>query len=139
VEGQLVRIDARPGAYRVTGDLVGTYQVVSEKVTTTWIYEPTSINVIKGTGRLSACVDRNHNKSCDRGEPSNVLRFDFERIASFNLPTGRLIESNWVRLANSGTGGFVGGLFTLRDVPVGNSDEIESTYQGDLRLKRPAT
>ena len=36
------------------------------------------------------------------------------------------------------SGGFSGGLLTMRDIPVGGSDEIVATYEGDLELTEPA-
>lgn len=84
-------------------------------------------------------MDRNHNERCDQGEPSGWLRLHFKRLATFDAPTGRLIESNCVHPVTSSTGSFIGGLFTMRDVSVGDSDEVTSTYQGDVSLKRTGT
>jgi hypothetical protein len=38
VEGQLLPIDGSPGVYRVTGGLVGTYKVRSERVINAWTF-----------------------------------------------------------------------------------------------------
>jgi hypothetical protein len=57
-------------------------------------------------------------------------------VASFDTGTGRLIESRRTHRVISG-GPFSGGALTMRDIPAGNSDEILSTYEGDLQVKKP--
>jgi hypothetical protein len=133
VEGQLLPIDGSPGAYRVTGGLVGTYKPRSERVINAWTYWTTQIRYIEGTGSITGCVDQNQNAGCDSGEPSGELRLNFTRTASFDTATGRLIDSRRFHRASS-SGGFSGGLLRMRDIPVGGSDEIVSTYEGDLEV-----
>jgi hypothetical protein len=133
VEGQLLPIDGSPGAYRVTGGLVGTYKLRSERVINAWTYWTTQIRYIEGTGSITGCVDQNQNAGCDSGEPSGELRLNFTRTASFDTATGRLIESRRFHRASS-SGLFSGGLLRMRDIPVGGSGEIVSTYEGDLEV-----
>ena len=92
VEGQLIPVEESPGVYRVTGGLVGTYNLRSERVINAWTYWTTQIRDIEGTESITGCVDQNQNQSCDAGEPSGELRLTFNRVASFDTATGRLIE-----------------------------------------------
>jgi hypothetical protein len=132
VEGQLIPVAKSPGVYRVTGGLVGTYKLQSERAINVWTYWTTQIMDLEGTESITGCVDQNQNQSCDKGEPSEELRLNFTRTASFDTWTGRLIESrstHWV----SSSSRFSGGQLRMRDLPVGGSDEIVSTYEGDLQ------
>ena len=131
VEGQLLPMDGSPGAYRVTGGLVGTYKLRSERVINAWTYWTTQIRYIEGTGSITGCVDQNQNGGCDSGEPSGELRLNFTRTASFDTATGQLIESRRFHRPKS-SDLFSGGLLRMRDIPVGGSGEIVSTYEGDL-------
>jgi hypothetical protein len=103
-------------------------------VTQAWTYWTIQIREVEGTESISGCVDQNQNKSCDAGEPSGVLRLSFNRVASFSTGTGRLIDSRGIHRVISG-GVLSGGVLRMRDIPVGNSDEIVSTYEGDLQVK----
>ena len=137
VEGQLLPIDGSPGAYRVTGGLVGTYKLRSERVINAWTYWTTQIRYIEGTGSITGCVDQNQDSGCDSGEPSGELRLNFTRTASFDAATGRLIESRGFHRASSGDL-LSGGLLAMRDIPVGGSGEIVSAYEGDIELTEAA-
>jgi hypothetical protein len=120
----------------VTGGLVGIYKIRSERVIHAWTYWTTQIREIEGTGSITGCVDQNQNESCDTGEPSAQLRLNFSRVASFDTRTDRLIDggaTHWVK----GSGPFSGGKLTTLNIPVGNSDEILSVYEGDLRVNGP--
>jgi hypothetical protein len=138
VEGQLLSIDGSPGTYRVTGGLVGTYKLRSERVINAWTYFGTQIRYIVGTGLITGCVDQNQNAGCDSGEPSGESRLNFTRTASFDTATGRLIESRRFHRASS-SGLFSGGLLGMRDIPVGGSGEIVWTYEGDLEVTEAAS
>ena len=133
MEGRLLPVDGSPGVYRVTGGLVGTYKLRTERVINSWTYWTTKIDYVEGTESLTGCVDQNQNQSCDANEPPGELRLKFSRVASFDTWTGRLIESRSIHRV-SGSGQFSGGLLTMRDLPVGGSDEIVSTYEGDLQV-----
>ncbi|HEX5907278.1 MAG TPA: hypothetical protein VFY56_09700 [Propionibacteriaceae bacterium] len=137
VEGQLLPVAESPGVFKVTGGLVGTYKLRSERVIHAWTYWATQIREIEGSESINGCVDQNQNNSCDAGEPSGVLRLSFNRVASFNTGTGRLIDSRGMHQVISG-GPLSGGVLRMRDIPVGNSDEIVSTYEGDLQVKETA-
>jgi len=138
LEGRLLPVDGSPAVYRVTGGLVGTYKLRSERVINAWTYWTTQIRYIEGTESINGCVDQNQNQSCDRGEPSGESRLNFNRVASFDTATGRLIASSCFHRARNSSVGFSGGLLTMRDIPVGGSDEIVSMYEGDLELTEPA-
>ena len=88
---------------------------------------------MEGTESITGCVDQNQNERCDAGEPSAQLRLSFSRVASFDTRTDRLIDgsaTHWVK----GGGPFTGGKLTTRDIPVRNSDDILSIYEGDLEV-----
>jgi hypothetical protein len=132
VEGQLLPVDGSPGLYRVTGGLIGTYKLRTERVINSWTYWTTKIDYIEGTESLTGCVDQNQNQSCDANEPSSDLRLKFSRVANLDTSTGRLIESRTHQVYSSDR--FSSGLLTMRDLPVGGSDEIVSIYEGDLKV-----
>jgi hypothetical protein len=137
VEGQLLPVVQSPGVYRVTGGLVGTYRPRSERVINVWSYWTTEIREIEGTASFAGCLDRNHDQSCQAAEPSGELRLRFNRLASFDIETGRLIGGDSAHQVSS-SGRFRGGLLTTRDIPMHNIDQIVSTYQGDLEVALPA-
>jgi len=133
VEGHLLPVAKSPGVYRLTGGLVGTYKIRSERVIHAWTYWTTQIKDMEGTESITGCVDQNQNERCDAGEPSAQLRLSFSRVASFDTRTDRLIDgsaTHWVK----GGGPFTGGKLTTRDIPVRNSDDILSIYEGDLEV-----
>jgi hypothetical protein len=102
VEGQLLPVAGKPGVYRVTGGLVGTYNLRSERVINSWTYWTTQMRYIEGTESITGCVDQNQNKSCDAGEPSGELRLNFNRVASFDTQTGWLIGGVSTHQVSSG-------------------------------------
>ena len=101
-----------------------------------WTYWNTEIRAMAGTEAVTGCVDQNQNESCDAGEPSADVRLTFNRVASLDVSTGRLIDSRSTHQLIS-SGSFSGGVLATRDIPVGNSDEIVSTYEGDLKVIQP--
>jgi hypothetical protein len=135
-EGHLLPVKESPGAYRVTGGLVGTYKLRTDRVINAWTYFGTQIREIAGTGSITGCVDQNQNQRCDADEPSGAFRLTFTRVASVDTASGRLLQSRGTHQIISG-GAFSGGALTMRDIPIGNSNEILSTYQGDLKLNQP--
>lgn len=137
VEGQLIPVGETSGLYRVTGGLVGTYSLRSERVIYAWTYFGTQVREIEGTQSIKGCLDQNQNQNCDADEPSGELRLKFNRVARFNTETGGLIEATTTHQVSNG-GPFSGGVLTTRDIPVHNSDQIVSTYQGDLEIIQPA-
>ena len=137
VEGHLLPVEKSLGVYQVTGALVGTYTVRSDRIIQAWTYFGTQIREVEGTALINGCVDQNQNQSCDVGEPSGELGLAFSRVASFDTGTGRLLEGRSTHQVLIG-GPFAGGVLTTRDIPVGNGDEILSTYEGDLRVKEAA-
>lgn len=136
VEGQLIPVKETPGVYRVSGGLLGTYRLRTERVIHAWTYWNTQIREMTGTEAVTGCVDQNQNESCDADEPSGEVRLTFNRVASFDVSTGRLIDSRSTHQLIS-NGRFSSGVLATRDIPVGNSAEIVSTYQGDLEVIQP--
>jgi hypothetical protein len=136
VEGHSLPVAESPGVYLVHR-CVGTYTLRSERIIHAWTYFGTQIREIEGTGLINGCVDQNQNLSCDAGEPSGELGLTFNRVASFNTRTDRLIQGRSIHQA-SRSGPSSGGVLTMRDVPVGNSDEILRTYEGDLQVQDAA-
>jgi hypothetical protein len=88
VEGQLIPVEQSHDVYRVTGGLVGTYNLRSERIGYAWTYWDTQIRNIDGTASIRGCVDQNQNQSCDPAEPSGDLKFAYNRVASFDTGTG---------------------------------------------------
>ena len=129
---------AARGAYRLAGGLVGTYRLHSERVINAWSDRTTQIRYVEGAESITGCVDQNQNESCDTGEPSGELRLISTRIATFETAAGRLIEGRGFRRASSGRGHFASGVLRIWDLPVGGSDEIVSTYDGDLEVTEAA-
>jgi hypothetical protein len=136
VEGHLIPVEQSGDVYRVTGGLVGTYNLQSERVGTAWTYWDIQIQDIDGTASVRGCVDQNQNQSCDLAEPSGDLKLTFNRVASFDTGTGRLLEGvSTHQLIRSGR--FSGGVLTTRDIPVHNGDAVVLTYEGDLEITQP--
>jgi hypothetical protein len=136
VEGHLIPVEQSGDVYRVTGGLVGTYNLQSERVGTAWTYWDIEIRDIDGTASVRGCVDQNQNQSCDRAEPSGDLKLTFNRVASFDTGTGRLVEGvSTHQLIRSGR--FSGGVLTTRDIPVHNGDAVVLRYEGDLEITQP--
>jgi hypothetical protein len=125
VEGQLIPVEQSHDVYRMTGGLVGTYKLRSERVSYAWTYWDTEIRDIDGTASMRGCVDQNQNQSCDPAEPSGDLKLASHRVASFDTETGRLIEGVSTYQLSSG-GRFHSGVLTTRD-----------TYEGDLEVTQP--
>jgi hypothetical protein len=136
VEGQLIPVEQSGDVYRVTGGLVGTYNLRSERVSYAWTYWDTQIRDINGTASMTGCVDQNQNQSCDPAEPSGDLKFTFNRVASFDTGTGRLLDGVSTHQL-SGGGRFSGGVLTTRAIPVHNGDGVVMTYEGDLEITEP--
>lgn len=138
VKGQLLPVDGSPGVYRVSGGLIGIYRLRSERVINEWTERTTQIRYIEGSESMTGCVDQNQNGSCDTGEPFGELRLNFNRVATFDSASGRLTEGRGFHRVSSSSGRFSGGLLRIWDLPVGGSDEIASTYDGDLEARAVA-
>ena len=138
VKGQLPPVDGSPGVYRVSGGLIGTYRLRSERVINGWTDRAAQISYIEGTESIKGGVDENQNESCDAGEPSGELRLNFNRVASFDSASGRLMEGRGFHRAGSSSGRFSGGVLRIWDLPLGWSDEIVSTYDGSLEVTTAA-
>jgi hypothetical protein len=136
VEGQLIPVEQSHDVYRVTGGLVGTYKLRIERVNYAWTYWGTQIRDIDGSASMRGCVDQNQNQSCDPAEPSGDLRLTFDRVASFDTGTGRLLEGVSTHQLSSGER-FSGGVLTTREIPVHNGDAVVLTYEGDLEITQP--
>jgi hypothetical protein len=135
VEGQLIPVEQSGDVYRLTGGLVGTYNLRSEQVSYAWTYWDTQIRDINGTASIRGCVDQNQNQSCDPAEPSGDLKFTFNRVASFDTGTGRLLDGVSTHQLSDG-GRFSGGVLTTRAIPMHNGDGIVRTYEGDLEVTK---
>jgi hypothetical protein len=136
VEGQLMPLEQSDDVYRVTGGLVGRYNLRSQRVSYAWTYWDTQIREVDGTAAMRGCVDLNQNQGCDPAEPWGDLRLTFNRVASFDTGTGRLIEGVSTHQLSSG-GRFSGGVLTTRDIPMHNSNAVVLTYEGDLEITQP--
>jgi hypothetical protein len=138
VKGQLLPVDGSPGLYRVSGGLIGIYRLRSESVINEWTDRTAQISYLEGIESIKGCVDENRNESCDAGEPSGELRLNFNRVATFDSASGRLMEGRGFHRASNSSGRFSGGLLRIWDLRAGGSDEIVSTYDGDLGVTEAA-
>jgi hypothetical protein len=134
VRGHQLPLDPDSGAYRVQGDLIGRWAILE---TQPWysIPEAPSTVVQIGQEHFVGCIDRNHNRRCDSGDPSGELVFDYRIWMRYEPDTGRLIKGNCVHPITSGTGDFARtrGLITMRDVPAG-PNKVRITYRGEIVL-----
>jgi hypothetical protein len=129
VHGTQVPVDPDNGEYRMRGDLVGTWSVLSGK----YLHKSPTLIVLSGKERFTGCVDENHDKKCSSGERAGRMGFAYLYWASFDR-AGNLIRGQCTHPVTGGTRGFAGarGLLHMVDRPVG--DGVRTTYRGRLVL-----
>jgi hypothetical protein len=136
VSGSQVLVDADQGMYRMRGDLLGRWVVLSAHTLPPGYYETQTQWRVVQTGRSQfvGCLDRNHNRRCDISDASGELRFDYLLWIRYDPQTGRPIEGKCVHPIASGTKDFAGAraVLTVHDAPLGH-EEIP-TYQGEIVL-----
>jgi hypothetical protein len=136
VSGSQVPGDADRGMYRMRGDLLGRWVVLSAETLPPGYYETQTQWRVVQTGRSQfvGCLDRNHNRRCDFSDTSGELRFDYLLWIKYDPQTGRPIEGKCVHPIASGTKDFAGarGVLTVHDAPLGH--EKIPTYQGEIVL-----
>ncbi|HZA31483.1 MAG TPA: hypothetical protein VE462_08200 [Propionibacteriaceae bacterium] len=134
VRGDQLPLDPDGGAYRMRGDLLGRWAVLK---TAPWYSIPEAPSTVMQTGQehFVGCIDRNHNRRCDSGDPSGELRFYYMTWMRYEPATGRLIKGNCVHPITSGTGDFARtrGVLTMHEVPAGPNN-VRTTYRGEIVL-----
>jgi hypothetical protein len=122
------------GAYRMQGDLIGRWAVL-KAIPWYSIPEAPSTVVQIGQEHFVGCIDRNHNRRCDSGDPSGELGFDYRIWMRYEPDTRGLIKGNCIHPITSGTGDFARarGLITMHDVPAG-LNKVRTTYRGEIVL-----
>jgi hypothetical protein len=137
VRGDQLPLDPDDGAHRMRGDLLGRWAVLK---TAPWYSIPEAPSTVIQTGQehFVGCIDRNHNRRCDPGDPSGEMRLDYRIWMRYEPGTGRLIKGNCVHPITSGTADFAHtrGLITMHDVPAG-PNKARTTYQGEIVLNAP--
>ena len=98
VIGSQVPVDADQGMYRMRGDLLGRWVVLSAVTLPPGYYETEAQWRVVQTGRRQfvGCLDRNHNRRCDSSDISGELRFDYLLWIKYDPKTGRPIEGKCV-------------------------------------------
>ena len=140
VIGSQVPVDADQGMYRMRGDLLGRWVVLSAVTLPPGYYETQAQWRVVQTGRKQflGCLDRNHNRRCDSSDTSGELRFDYLLWIKYDPKTGQPIEGKCVHPITSGRKDFAGarGVLTMHDAPPGHK-KIH-TYQGEIVLNAVA-
>lgn len=128
------------GSWRSTGDFLGTYQLLTEVVVSSTPVGEYTLKVIKGTDKLTGCLDLNHNKKCDRGGPRGSVTMTYQRVATFDRSGKVFIESYCSHPVTSVTNTgrytkFTSGLIFMADrARDGKGGDVKSTYRGTLSL-----
>ena len=136
VSGRQVPVDGDQRTYRMRGDLLGRWVVLSAETLPPGYYETQAQWRVVQTGRKQfvGCLDRNHNRRCESRDTAGELRFDYLLWIKSYPYTGRPIESKGIHSITSGTKDFAGarGVLTMRDAPLGHEKIL--TYQGEIVL-----
>jgi hypothetical protein len=129
VHGTQVPVDPDNGAYRMRGDLVGRWTVLTGKV----LHQSPTLIVLSGKERFRGCLDENHDKRCGTGDAAGAMSFAYLYWASFDHD-GNLIRGQCVHPVTGGTRAFAGarGVLRMFDTPTG--DAVRTTYRGRLVL-----
>jgi hypothetical protein len=129
VHGTQVPVDPDNGVYRMRGDLVGKWVVLTGK----FLHQSPTLIVLSGKERFTGCVDEDHDKRCGAGDAKGRLGFAYLYWASYDKD-GNLIRGQCTHPVTGGTRDFAGarGLLHMVDRPVG--DSVRTTYRGRLVL-----
>lgn len=135
VQGTQVLVDAATATYRMEGGLIGIWRMYPTEPA---LHDVSSLYVEAGLERFSGCIDRNHNGSCDRRDPSGLLASAYLYWATFDRDE-RLVRGQCVHPVTGGREDFRGarGVITMVDRPVG--DEVVTTYRGEVVLHAVAS
>lgn len=133
VSGELVPVNLATGAYKMRGELIGTWTFPPAQ-TKTYYQSPTRLYQL-GTEFFEGCVNLNGDDKCDKSEPSGRLQGEYMYWASFDS-SGRLIEGACVHALTGGTKAFTGvrGLLHMTDVYASTEAGSTSIYQGEIIL-----
>ncbi len=137
VRGRQFSVDAEQGRYSMVGDLIGHWTVRSARGIAGYsIPEEAWTRVQTGQERFIGCLDGNHSRRCDPGEPSGALAFDYVLWMHYDPHSGWLIKGPCLHPITGGSGDFAGarGVLLMRDGPGGRGEEINSMYKGEIVL-----
>jgi hypothetical protein len=128
VSGAQTVLDEDAGTFKMTGSLIGDWQITSFKeIATSPIYRA------KGTEAFSGCLDLRGDGSC-AGDPSGKLRFTFRYWAQFG-ENDALIWGSCVHPITGGTGAFAGATGVLAMVDTPTPQGVTTAYIGHVTLR----
>jgi len=125
------------GRYWMSGDLIGRWTVLTAETLPGYAIPEVPWTLVQtGQERFDGCIDQDHTKHCDSGDPLGALSFDYLVWIRYEPNTGRRIEGNCVHPITSGTQDFAGarGALTMHDIQVGRGEESRTRYQGKIVL-----
>ena len=135
VRGRQLPVDDQ-GKYWMTGNLIGRWTVLTAETLPGYAIPEAPWTLVQtGQERFDGCIDQDHTKHCDSGDPLGALSFDYLMWIHYEPNTGRLIEGNCVHPITSGTQDFAGarGVLTMYDIQ-GRGEEGRTRYQGKIVL-----
>jgi hypothetical protein len=136
VRGRQHAVDDR-GRYWMSGNLIGRWTVLTAETLPGYAIPEAPWTLVQtGQERFDGCIDQDHTKHCDSGDPLGALSFDYLMWIRYEPNTARRIEGNCVHPITNGTQDFAGarGALTMRDIQVGRGEERRTRYQGKIVL-----
>jgi hypothetical protein len=134
IRGDKLPLDPDGGASQMRGDLIGRWAVFK---TAPWYSIPETPSTIVQIGQehFVGCIDRNHNRRCDSGDPSGALLFEYKTWMRYEPGTGRLIKGNCLHPITGGSGDFARsrGVLAMEEVPAGPM-KVRTSYRGEIVL-----
>src|SRR4051794_20904300 len=129
LSGRQIAVDENAGKFRVTGSLVGRWDITRFDTLAT-----SPLVQAQGTETFTGCLDRGA-KGCGRGDPKGTLHFSFTYEASFASPDPvSLVWGSCRHPVVSGSGAFAGakGVVAMVDTPTARG--VRTDYIGNLTL-----
>jgi len=135
VRGRQLALDDQ-GKYWMSGNLIGRWTVLTAETLPGYAIPEAPWTLLQtGQERFDGCIDQDHTKHCDSGDPLGALSFDYLVWIRYEPNTGRLIEGNCVHPITSGTQDFAGarGVLTMH-IQAGRGEEGRTRYEGKIVL-----
>ncbi len=131
LKGKQTVVDQQKGMFRMTGSLVGDWNMTAFKVE----YGDTDGRFV-GSGKelFKGCHDTDRSGACDSGEPSGTLRFTFVYWASYKPGTETLVKGQCVHPVVGGTGAFAKAKGVVHMVDTPTKAGVRTTYTGALTV-----
>ena len=129
LKGTQTVVDESKGMFRMSGSLVGDWNVTAFKVE----YGDTDGRFV-GSGKelFKGCYDTDRSGACDSGEPSGTLRFTFVYWANYKPGTETLIKGQCIHPVVGGTGGFARAKGVIHMIDTPTKAGVRTTYTGAL-------